>query len=351
MTMYVDNKHFQSMVKHMTGMNRYLDLSVGDAIVKLLEEQERAKRLYCDNALQEAVRGVDVISPMADAIARLEQDRASVLSSIDLSGIETVTQIQRDLRHWHDIQLAQVAQFHEAVQSFVPELNQFNELFRPLSSFAELELPGSDVARYLGQLGLLDDFEEDGFEEGDEEGRIILPEEGWPNELRESLIEVRFLPLSLIAAIIQDPKRRLLKLSAEKFEYFIADLLHRNGARNVELSGRWNQGDHGIDVFGVFEVDGLKTLFGIQCKRYRTKKVGGADARELRGALTLHPRKPGRGVLCTTSSFQPQARGYFLQSIEIDGLDIDDLAEIIRGKRPFPVRRNNDEELVASSSN
>ncbi|MBN8610268.1 MAG: restriction endonuclease [Deltaproteobacteria bacterium] len=102
----------------------------------------------------------------------------------------------------------------------------------------------------------------------------------------------------------------LMTLDPREFEKIVAHLLDRDGYE-VKLQPKSGRGhpDHGIDILAVRKQGVGQFVMGIQCKRKNTdNKVSGAMVRELMGSLLWS--NLDRGVLVTTSEFQPQAFEY-----------------------------------------
>ena len=200
--------------------------------------------------------------------------------------------------------------FQDLVAGFLSTLPDVDALIRPFGSFVEL------------------DAEDD--QEEEDEHRLILPE-----DFRGQVIEVRAIPLRVMNTILRNPMAIHELFDSSQFEAFIAQLVDSLGGKDVKILG--GPGDYGLDVIASFLVGGVYTLIGYQCKKYRPgRNVSGAAVRELFGAISLPRKRAHKGVLCTTSDFQPQAKRYFAQVVQLTGWGPDDIAGKLRkGGTPY----------------
>ncbi|GGL12867.1 hypothetical protein Sme01_20540 [Sphaerisporangium melleum] len=90
------------------------------------------------------------------------------------------------------------------------------------------------------------------------------------------------------------------RMTGERFEHLVAELLRRDGFRKVRVVGK--AGDGGVDVLAVAP-DGVP--FAVQCKRW-SGNVGAPHVREFLGALA-HTYAGHTGLLVTSSGFTPPA--------------------------------------------
>ena len=116
----------------------------------------------------------------------------------------------------------------------------------------------------------------------------------------------------------------LLGLTPEGFERLAQRLLREAGFKNVEVTGKSNDG--GIDGVGVYKPSLLSFPIFFQCKRYKSS-VGPSIVRDFRGAMAGRGEK---GLLITTAFFTAEARREATRDgappVElIDGTDLCDL--------------------------
>ena len=108
----------------------------------------------------------------------------------------------------------------------------------------------------------------------------------------------------------QESLDSLIKLEWKEFEDLTAELFRRRGFKVEESLG--SGADGGVDL--RFRKEGEKTL--VQCKRWKSTKVGLPVVRELLGAMTAENTK--YGILVTTSRFTSEAQAFASQhSIEL----------------------------------
>lgn len=96
----------------------------------------------------------------------------------------------------------------------------------------------------------------------------------------------------------------LLALTPQEFEKRIAELLRRQGYRDVQVVG--GSGDLAADI--ICRTAHRQGLLVVQCKRYDpSHKVGSREIQTFIGMVTVHHRAD-QGMFVTTSSFTEQAR-------------------------------------------
>ncbi|MET8157658.1 restriction endonuclease [Sphaerisporangium sp. NPDC005289] len=117
------------------------------------------------------------------------------------------------------------------------------------------------------------------------------------------------------------------RMSGERFEHLVAELLRRDGFRKVRVVGK--AGDGGVDILATAP-DGRP--FAVQCKRW-TGNLGAPHVREFLGALA-HTFAGHTGVLVTSSGFTPPALREG-QAAALAMVDRGDLAEWALGT-PLP---------------
>ena len=328
---------FRRLIEAMEPTKRHLDLMDFDSAFRSLNKSlvsagafstaieiaKAAKRSMGQYELSEALKDTAPLMSILEARAAIPSNQiAAMMKTLDSSTL-AASQMQA---------LAQqsVSEFGEIISNVTPFLSSAESLIGVGKGFAELTLPTDrfvDLAAQLQiELGLMADDLEGGIEaEGEDEPLILVPE-----DIRGLLIEVHALPVRIMAQLRKYPRQVLTQLSPEQFEEFVANLCEELGGTDVTILGPVNRGDHGIDVLVHFIVEEIKTLFGIQCKKYRPgRKVEGKEVRELCGSLALSPYGAERGILCTSSDFRPQAQNYFLQDVTLDGWNADDLAELV----------------------
>ncbi|MFC4531347.1 restriction endonuclease [Sphaerisporangium dianthi] len=109
------------------------------------------------------------------------------------------------------------------------------------------------------------------------------------------------------------------RMSGERFEHLVAELLRRDGFRKVRVVGK--AGDGGVDILATAP-DGRP--FAVQCKRW-TGNLGAPHVREFLGALA-HTFSGHTGVLVTSSGLTPPALREG-QAAALSMVDRGDLAE------------------------
>jgi hypothetical protein len=131
---------------------------------------------------------------------------------------------------------------------------------------------------------------------------------------------------AMVLHLLRKP-RSAVRLSPKNFEHLICRLLEKMGYEDVEVQskGSW---DDGVDVTAWLREQRLMGLERIkvlgQCKRYRQSSLLGPDVVE-KMVESLKLKQGGRGVIITTSGFQPAAieRSRSYKQIEmITGADL-----------------------------
>lgn len=114
----------------------------------------------------------------------------------------------------------------------------------------------------------------------------------------------------------------------KEFEKLLAEAYRRSGymVRENESAGP----DGGIDL--ILEKNGSRYL--VQCKQWRTHKVGVKAIREMFGLMTA---ERAAGVFIVTSGIFTQEAGNFASGKPIDLVDGSQLAEMIRNVQPRPL--------------
>ena len=113
----------------------------------------------------------------------------------------------------------------------------------------------------------------------------------------------------------------LRNLSWEAFEHLVGEAYRRQGFKVEEVGGRAPDG--AIDL--LLYRNGRKTI--VQCKRWKTTRVGVILIREFYGVLVSESAE--RGIFVTTGSFTPDALE-FAHGKPIDLVDGDHLATLVR---------------------
>lgn len=323
-------KRFLDLMDETAAIQKHIDLvkssaamSSSNALARLAREAAKQQSLFA------GLDGTYELMEQARHLSALPHDQIASFNSALESATSSINRFQSQ-------QVEQLAAFEKVISGAMPRLSAMDNLFRVGDQFAEFVLPAHRIVDLAAELridiGLDVARLEGGRDKVDEdESPIILPE-----EVRQSLIEVRGIPAWLLTLILRDPGRVLRGLNWRQFEEYIAHLCEQLGGTDVYLTRNASKGDHGLDVVGRFVVDEITTVFGFQCKKYdENRKVKGSHVRELSGALSIGPHGATRGVLCTTSSYEPQAREYFLQSVELDGWEPDDFSKFMSGERAF----------------
>ncbi|WP_336205266.1 restriction endonuclease [Nonomuraea sp. LPB2021202275-12-8] len=91
------------------------------------------------------------------------------------------------------------------------------------------------------------------------------------------------------------------RLDPKRFEELTAELLRRDGFRNVRVVG--GSGDRGVDVLGTAPDGGP---YAVQCKYY-TRPLGPGGVRDFVGALRAPAYRDHQGVLVTSHRLSAQA--------------------------------------------
>lgn len=113
---------------------------------------------------------------------------------------------------------------------------------------------------------------------------------------------------AMVLHLLRKP-RSAVRLSPKNFEHLVCRLLEKMGYEDVEVQskGSW---DDGVDVTAWFYEQRIKGRERIkvlgQCKRYRQSSLVGPDVVD-KMADSLKAKQAGRGVIITTSGFQPAA--------------------------------------------
>ncbi len=323
-------KRFLDLLEETAAIQKHIDLvnsseamTSSNALARLAREAAKQQSLFA------GLGGTYELMEQTRQMSALPHDQLASFNSALESATSTINQFQSQ-------QIEQLAAFEKVISGAMPHFSAMGNLFRAGDQFAEFVIPAHRVVDLAAELRIDIDLSVAGLEGGrdgedEDESPIILPE-----EVRQSLIEVRGIPAWLLTLILRDPGRVLRGLNWRQFEEYIAHLCEQLGGTDVYLTRNTSKGDHGLDVVGQFVVDEITTVFGFQCKKYdENRKVKGSHVRELSGALSLGPHGATRGVLCTTSSYEPQAREYFLQSVELDGWEPGDFARFMSGQRAF----------------
>ena len=146
-------------------------------------------------------------------------------------------------------------------------------------------------------------------------------------------------------------RERIMNLAPSDFEALVGEYFRAKGLGDVTVTGRTNDG--GID--GHCEIPFISVKVAFQAKRYAaSNSVGIEPVQRLSGSMT---GRFDRGVLVTTSSYTPAAKGCVQErKAPIALIDGDDLVEeMIRlgqGVKAIPVVRHDvDEDFFADLEN
>jgi hypothetical protein len=136
---------------------------------------------------------------------------------------------------------------------------------------------------------------------------------------------------AMVLHLLRKP-RRAVRFSPKNFEHLVCRLLEKMGYEDVEVQpkGSW---DDGVDVTAWIHEQRIKGRERVkvlgQCKRYRQSSLVGPDVVD-KMADSLKAHQAGRGVIITTSGFQPAAveRARSYSQIEmITGADLQRLLD------------------------
>lgn len=116
----------------------------------------------------------------------------------------------------------------------------------------------------------------------------------------------------------------LSALHPKEFEYYVADIMKKNGYA-VKVVGGYGKGDGGVDI--VAKKDGR--LSYVQCKKFIGKDIGVAMMRDFYGAIadSVHALD-ARGIYVTTTRYTDDAKK-FARAKKIRLYDGDDLIDLI----------------------
>lgn len=117
-------------------------------------------------------------------------------------------------------------------------------------------------------------------------------------------------------------------MSWQDFERLICEAYRRKGYL-AEVIGN-NSGDGGVDV----RLNGHGETVLVQCKQWKAYKVGVNIVRELLGVVVSE--KASRGIVVTSGRFTQEARAFVRQNRQIELVDGDELAVLIRGLQGKP---------------
>jgi Holliday junction resolvase len=260
---------------------RLLDQLSNDSAVKAME----SLRIY-DDADQRAIESIAEQTRIPDGIlAALEPINPNVLSVLQT----TYAEMERSTRAAFDF-------------------GAIDRAFEAMRTSFDL----------IGEWEITRDQEED--HEADEQPEVLVPD-----EIRERITRVEFLPLRVIDAI-RTNNEEMRSLSPRDFERFIAELISGLGFVNVRLTGATRDG--GRDVIASQHVGGIPVLYTFECKRYSpANKIGVDMVRGLLGSVTSRDTEANIGVLVTTSTFTSDARKLILSECRLDGKDFNAVVE------------------------
>jgi hypothetical protein len=173
---------------------------------------------------------------------------------------------------------------------------------------------------FLGEIEISPNLED---EEGSSENqKIILPE-----EFRDRLETVQFLPIKLFDQILNDPNL-MRGMDPREFENLIAELMYKSGFENIIVTPRSN--DKGRDILATKTVCDIPIMFAFECKRYSPEnKIKPEIMRALLGTISHHQTRANKGVLVTTSSFSREAKSFIASESMLSGKDFNDLVKWI----------------------
>lgn len=147
-----------------------------------------------------------------------------------------------------------------------------------------------------------------------------------------SWVAILFLIPAAKSAFESERKRKLLEqqngiesirsLTWKEFEELVAEAYRRKGY--IVRENAHTGPDGGIDI--TLEKDGCKYL--VQCKQWRSYKVGVKVAREMLGLVTSH-RATG-AIIVTCGKFTQEARSFAVRNHAIQLIEENQLVELVR---------------------
>lgn len=251
---------------------------------------------------------------------------------------DQITQIARayepDFQIWKNLRenaLTSLDIFNDLASNLYRQSDDLQKLLKPAGAFAELISNASELSGLVDSIQVsseimsatlksIDDRDDDDtIDEYDNENTEFL----LPGDIRRHLIESSGLPLVVIHRLLQDPVELYRCLTNPRlFEHLVAQAVETIGAEDVEVTPR--SGDGGIDIFATFQIKGFRVRTAIECKRQRPDRpIKAGQARDLVGACVFSNENPGRGILCTTSDFQPGAKIILAQTVKLEDRRID----------------------------
>jgi hypothetical protein len=121
------------------------------------------------------------------------------------------------------------------------------------------------------------------------------------------LVGMRNITTSLLAYLCEDIER-LKQLSAEQFQYLIADRLEQ-WRLGVQIVGHVNRMDGGIDIIAYPRTPSIPFLLAVQAKHHRlNRKTSVGDVRDFYGAITSRANSFHFGIVVTNTAFTPNAQ-------------------------------------------
>ncbi len=195
-------------------------------------------------------------------------------------------------------------------RSIADQLKPSREFIEMMNSFAV------NLQR-LGEIAI--DFDID---DEEQQGELSL---NIGEEAANRLIQVDFLPLHIIRAIVKDPSL-LLQTSSRDFERRMASLLEKLGFESVQLTQASKDG--GIDIWASHTFNGIPSLFAFDCKRWApNRKIESADMKVMLGTVETTTPKPDKGVILTTSTFTKGAWNLVANQTNLWGRDLQGIIE------------------------
>lgn len=131
----------------------------------------------------------------------------------------------------------------------------------------------------------------------------------------------RLRDLTLFAKARSEPDRAMKEITWAQFERLVGETFRRRGYQVMNARGGGNDG--GIDVVVIKG----SNRFLVQCKQWRTQRVGVTVVRELYGVVVA--RKAAGGIVVTCGDFTLEARR-FAQDSGVELIDGVTLASLIR---------------------
>lgn len=238
--------------------------------------------------------------------------------------ISRYTDLSQKTYHWHEaLKIQKSLGLSSHIEKALHGLNIDNSIFNGLISELEYKRAFEITSALSTDSVFFGEFENaDELEEDNEPQKIILPE-----EFKERLKTVQFLPIKLFEKISNDPNL-MHEMDPIDFENFIAGLLDKSGFENIIVTPR--SGDKGRDILATQTIYDVPIIFAFECKKYAPhRKIQPDIMRALLGTISHAQTKANKGVLVTTSSFTRGAKSFIASESMLSGKDFNDLVKWI----------------------